>query len=125
MDNEKIINYIDLERLLSHIITSKLSPADTLEILGLAVGFDIKYLQKHPNADVPNISFVSKLSNYFNIDGTLKSNEDLEQFKGMILEILEKFIFSYIMFSKVGLVDPNINVRGFIQINELELFLLT
>ena len=119
MDNEKIINYIDLERLLSHLVTSKLSPVDTLEILGVAVGFDVKYLENHPNADLPNTLFVSKLSDYFNIDGTLKLNEDIAQFRIILIEILEKFMFSYKMFSEIGLVDTNFNISGLIQISKI------
>lgn len=119
MDNDKIINYIDLERLLAHLASSTLSTADTFEIFSLAVGFDIKYLQMHPNIKVANFEYVEKLSSYFNVDGTLKINDDIESFKLILLGILSNFMLSYSALAEFGILTSAINKSNVSQIYDI------
>jgi len=102
MDNDKIINYIDLERLCVHLVESFLSAKDSLDILGAVVSFDMKYLQKHPNVEVLNSWCVEDLSFYFNEDGTFKENASIEDFKECLLEILEAYIKTCKDYLEVG-----------------------
>jgi len=96
MDNDKIINYIDLERLLAHLIDSELSYESTLKIFGMVAGFDMLYIDKYGAKDQENDLFVELLRCIFGTDGNLLLSADSEKFKN----ILEKILFKYLLFYK-------------------------
>ena len=75
MDNEKIINYIDIQRLLMHLATSDLSTAETFKIFQMVIAFDIEYLQTKKYVSCPNSEFVFLLSDFFKKDGTFQYND--------------------------------------------------
>lgn len=95
MDNEKIINYIDIQRLLMHLATSDLSPTETFKIFQMVVAFDMEYLQTKKNISCPNSEYIFLLSDFFKKDGTFQYNENINQFKTILNQIFLEFKSSY------------------------------
>ncbi|MBE6157018.1 MAG: hypothetical protein E7161_04685, partial [Firmicutes bacterium] len=91
IENDKIINYVDLERLLMILTRSKLPHSQSLKIFGMVVAFDKKYIEKHGCSNQKNDWIVELLSEFFSSDGTLVMNTDVEHFKGLLSALLVEY----------------------------------
>ena len=111
MDNEKIINYIDIQRLLMLLATSNLSLEETFEIFKKAVAFDLKFLETKKGIKVPNAEFVLLLKDFFDNNGNFWTGKDDLVFKLLLEQILFDFKSSYYSLLKDGIIAESLYVK--------------
>ena len=111
MDNEKIINYIDIQRLLMLLATSNLSLEETFEIFKMALAFDLQFLQTKKGTQTPNAEFVLLLKDFFDNNGNFLFGKNDLVFKLVLEQIFLDFKSSYEQLLKDGIIPESLYIK--------------
>ena len=110
MDNDKIINYIDIQRLLLLLAISKLDLEETLEIFKKVIAFDIKYIHSKKNTNIINGEFVLLLEEFFDVEGNFVFGKNELDFKRVLEQIFYDFKLSYESLLKDGVIPTTLYI---------------
>lgn len=85
IDNDKIKAPIkDITTLYATMIMLKIPSQDITRILGKVIAYNANYSKKYPNTDIKHIELIKEIANYYNEDGTIKTNININTFKQLL-----------------------------------------
>jgi len=88
IDNDKIKMPInDVGVLYSILIMLNISDDNINKILGMVINFNSCYIRKNSNNRIKDVDLVKNLAEYYNYNGTFKSNLSVEEFDKLLVSI--------------------------------------
>lgn len=119
-ENDKIKDPInDIRELFLQIKYNKtMTIAEISQIIGMAVSFNSQYAAKNKNHNIQHLDLINILTQYYNPDGTLKYNEDIETFINTMKTLTAVDHHKYELFNQL------FNFTGLFTIQALTEFLI-